>query len=85
MSGFIYVLSAATCLLCAVLLLRTYSQRHVRLLLWSGLCFIGLMLENVMMYVDVVMVPEVDLALWRKLPGLIALVLLLCGLVWESK
>jgi hypothetical protein len=85
MSGFIYLLSAATCLLCAFLLLRTFFQRHNRLLLWSGLCFVGLMLENVMMYVDVVVVPDVDLAVWRKLPGIIALSLLLFGLVWESK
>ncbi|HEY2826164.1 MAG TPA: DUF5985 family protein [Pirellulales bacterium] len=85
MSGFIYLLSAATCLLCAVLLLRTYAERRGRLLLWSGLCFVGLMLENIMMYVDVVIVPDVDLAVWRKLPGLIALSLLLFGLVWESE
>jgi hypothetical protein len=54
MAGFIYLLSAATCLLCAILLLRTYRQRRVRLLLWSGLCFLGLMLENAMLYLDVV-------------------------------
>lgn len=85
MTGFIYILSASTCLLCAILLLRTYWKRHVRLLLWSGLCFIGLMFENVLIYVDVVLVPDVDLSLWRKLPGLVALVLLVFGLIWESK
>jgi hypothetical protein len=84
MSEFIYLLSAATCLLSAILLLRTYVHRHQRLLLWSGLCFVGLMLENVMMYADVVLFPDVDLMLWRKLPGLLALLLLVFGLIWES-
>lgn len=85
MPGFIYVLSAATCLLCAVLLLRTYLRRRVGLLLWSGLCFFGLMIENLMLYADVFLFPDVDLAVWRKVPGLIALSLLLFGLVWESE
>jgi hypothetical protein len=81
----IYILAAATCLLCSVLLLRGYKKQRTRLLLWSGICFIGLMLENVMMYVDVVTVPELDLSLVRRLIGLVALSLLLFGLIWESK
>ena len=85
MSGMIYLLSAGTCLLCAILLLRTYSQRRVRLLLWSGFCFVGLMLENVLLYVDIVIYPDVDLALWRKLIGVVALSMLLFGLIWDSK
>ena len=68
-----------------ILLLRTYAQRRMHLLLWSGLCFVGLMLENLMMYYDVIIVPDVNLAVWRKIPGLIALSLLVFGLVWESK
>jgi hypothetical protein len=84
-TGIVYLLCAATCLLCAVLLLRGYQQTKVRLLFWSGLCFAGLMLDNVMLYVDVVVVPDVNLAVWRKLPGLLATILLVFGLVWESK
>ncbi len=83
--GLVYLLCSATCLLCAVLLVRGYAQSKVPLLFWSGLCFLGLMLDNVMLYVDVVVVPNVDLEVWRKAPGLIATVLLVFGLVWESK
>jgi hypothetical protein len=83
--GGVYILCAATCLLCTVMLLRGYARSKVRLLLWSGLCFAGLMLENMVLYVDVVIVPDVDLAIWRKLPGLAGMILLLFGLVWESK
>jgi hypothetical protein len=84
-SGLVYLLCAATCLLCAVMLLRGYAKTKVRLLFWSGLCFVGLMLDNAILYVDVVIVPDVSLEIWRKLPGLIATLLLLFGLIWEAK
>lgn len=85
MPGLVYLLCAATCLLCAALLLRGYAKNGVRLLLWSGICFFGLMVENVMLYADVILVPDVDLSLWRKIPGLAALAVLLFGLIWDSK
>ena len=85
MPGVVYVLCAATCLLCAVMLFRGYARRRVRLLFWSALCFVGLMLDNVMLYMDVIVFPDIDLVIWRKIPGLIAMMLLLFGLVWESE
>lgn len=85
MTGLVYLLCAATCLLCAILLLRSYCQSRVTLLFWSGFCFVGLMFDNVMCYVDVVVMPDVSLAIWRKLPGFVAILLLVFGLIWESK
>jgi hypothetical protein len=85
MTGIVYLLCAATCLLCAAMLLRGYMQTKVHLLFWSGLCFLGLMLDNAMLYVDLVVVPDVNLAVWRKLPGFLATLLLVFGLIWESK
>jgi len=85
MAGLVYLLCAATCLLCATMLFRGYAKQRVRLLFWSGLCFVGLMIENVMLYIDIIVIPDVDLSLWRKIPGLVALIVLLFGLVWESK
>lgn len=85
MPGLVYLLCAGTSLLCAVMLLRGYSRTHVRLLLWSGLCFIFLMLDNAMLYVDMVVVPDISLDVLSKVPGLIGIVLLLFGLVWDSK
>lgn len=67
------------------MLVRGYMRSRVRLLFWSALCFIGLFFDNVLLYVDDIVVPDIDLAIWRKLPGLLALVLLLFGLIWESK
>jgi hypothetical protein len=83
--GGVYILCAVTCLLCTVMLLRGYARSKVRLLFWCGLCFAGLMLENVLLYIDVIVVPELDLSIWRKVPGLLAMILLLFGLIWESK
>lgn len=85
MLGAVYLLCMATCLLCAVMLFRGYRRSGVRLLFWCALCFIGLMLDNVILYADVYLFSDVSLAIWRKLPGLLALGLLLYGLVWESK
>ena len=85
MSGGVYLSCAATCLLCAVMLFRGYRRSHVRLLLWSGVCFTLLMLENIIGYVDLEIIPEVSLVVWRKVPGLLANSVLLFGLIWESK
>lgn len=87
MAEVVYLLCMITSLACALLLARRYQryQRyHTRLLLWSSLCFFGLMLENMALFVDLVLVPEVDLSLARNLVGLTAVVLLLIGLIWEA-
>jgi hypothetical protein len=85
MAKAVYLLCALTSLACAVLLLRGYRQRGVRLLLYSGLAFVGFTLGNAMLVVDVVMVPTVDLALFRSLPVLFGLLVLIYGLVWDAK
>ena len=85
MATAVYLLCALTSLACAVLLLRGYRQRGVRLLLYSGLAFIGFALGNTMLLVDVVVVPTVDLSLFRNLPVLLGLMVLLYGLVWDTK
>lgn len=85
MPGAVYLLCAATSLACAALLLRGYARSGPRLLLWSGLCFAGLALENVFLFLDVIIFPEINLAAWRSLPALAGLLLLLYGLVWGSK
>jgi hypothetical protein len=81
----VYVLCALTSLACAILLLRAYQARGVRLLLWSGLAFVGFALGNMMLVMDrVVIGPEVDLSIWRSLPVLAGLAVLLYGLIWDA-
>jgi hypothetical protein len=85
MSSVVYSLCAVTSLACAVLLLRGYRRSGVRLLFWSGLCFVGLALDNTLLFVDQIVIPDIDLWTYRRLPGLISLSLLLYGLIWESR
>jgi hypothetical protein len=82
----VYVLGALTSLLCAVLLLRGYGSGRRRLLLWSGLCFVGLTLSNVLLFIDLVLLPhDINLYQWRLAAAAVAMLLLLYGLVWESE
>jgi hypothetical protein len=85
MAAAVYVLCFLTSLICAVLLLRGYRQTGVRLLLWSGLCFVGMAVNNGLLFVDRVLFPDVDLLFWRMIPSLAGLVLLLYGLIWEAE
>jgi hypothetical protein len=85
MPELVYVLCALTSVLCAGLLLRSYRTNRSRLLLWSTLCFVGLAINNILLFVDIVLVPEVDLRWLRSGSGLIAMILLAIGLVWESR
>jgi hypothetical protein len=82
----IYVACAATALLCAVLLLRAYQTSRARLLLWSGLCFTALTVNNVLVAVDLVLLgPEVSLFWVRNLAALVGLALMLYGLIWDAE
>lgn len=85
MADAVYVLCALTSLVCAVLLFRGFHQSGARLLLWSGLCFTGLALNNLLLFIDIHMVPALDLSIWRTLPALLGVALLLYGLIWESR
>jgi hypothetical protein len=85
MATLVYALCALTSLACAVLLLRGYMSSRARLLLWSGLCFAGLAANNVILLVDKRVVPSIDLSLWRSLPALAGVAILLYGLVWETR
>jgi hypothetical protein len=85
MATAVYLLCALTSLACAVLLLRGYAQRRVRLLLWSGLGFVGFALGNAMLVADLVLFPERDLQLLRQLPVLAGILVLLYGLIWDSQ
>jgi hypothetical protein len=79
----IYALRAVTTLLCAALLLLQYVRAKQRLLLWSGLCFSGLALSNLLVFVDLVLMPKVDLFLWRLGTAIVGMAFLLYGLIWE--
>jgi hypothetical protein len=83
--GLVYILCAATSLMCAILLGRGYWRSRAKLLFWSSLCFLGMTIENVLLYVDRIVVPDIGLDPLRKIPGLVALMLLVFGLVFGDE
>ena len=83
MQGLVYLLCAATALICSALLFRGFRRNRARLLLWCALFFLSLALENATLFVDLVVVPQTDLFALRTSIALGGVVLLLIGLVWE--
>lgn len=81
----VYLLCTATALACCVLLLRGYTRSRVRLLLWCGLCFLALAVENLLLFIDLILVPERDLTVFHISSALIGVALLLYGLIFEVK
>jgi hypothetical protein len=85
MAELVYLLCAITSIGCALLLVRSYGQNKTRLLLWSTLCFVGLALNNSLLFLDLVLVRSIDLSVVRAVAGAGAVSLLLGGLIWSSK
>lgn len=84
MKSVVYILNSLTFAACAVLLLRGYWRGKRRLLLWSGLCFAGLSVSNLLVFVDLVMLPNTDLYISRLVVAAVAMVLLMVGLIGEE-
>lgn len=78
-------LSALTSITCMVLLFRGYASSGSRLVLWTAACFVGLSLNNVLLFADLVVFPDVDLRLFRHAAALTGLLCLLYGFIWEGE
>jgi hypothetical protein len=86
MAPLVYLLGTVVTLVCAVLLLRAYSRVRMKLLLWSGLCFVGLTVSNALLCIDLLVLPTtVDLYMARLGTAAAAMLLLVYGLVFESE
>jgi hypothetical protein len=81
----VYLACALTSFACAALLLRGYLRVRTRLLLWSSLSFAALALNNALLFVDLVMVPDVDLSVLRAAVSLAGVLILAFGLVWNGE
>ncbi len=84
MPEIVYALCSVTSAACALLLLRGWLVSRVRLLLWSAVGFVGIALNNVGLMLDFVIFPDVDFSLWRTVPAAVGVLVLACGLAWES-
>ena len=84
MAEVVYILCGLTSLFCALLLLRQYRKTSAGLLLWSTLCFCCLALNNILLFLDLVVLPKIDLSVIRNALTLAAMLMMLYGLIRES-
>jgi len=81
----VYILCFLTSLACMVLLFRGYRRSGAPLLLWSAWCFVFLALNNMLLYVDLVILPDIDLRPLRVATALAAVLILLFGFIWNAE
>ncbi len=86
MAETVYVLCLLTSLFCAMLLFRSYRAGRSRLVFWSMLCFVGLMVNNLLLVLDLIVLRDsADLRLVRAAFGFVSPLVLLGALVWEQR
>ncbi|MBI3651008.1 MAG: hypothetical protein HY231_08155 [Acidobacteria bacterium] len=66
-------------------LVRTLWRSHYKLLLWGGLCFLGLTVSNALLVIDKLALPLIDLSAWRLVASLLALLIMLYGMIWDTE
>jgi len=81
--GAVYGLCLLTSAVCAALLVRSYGRSRQPLLLWSAACFTLLAINNLLVVLDMVVLPTADLSLARQLSSLAAVGVLIYGFIWE--
>jgi hypothetical protein len=82
-AAIVYLLCFATSTACAWLLVAGWRRSRARLLLWSGLCFLLLAANNLLVVFDLVLLPGVDMRTERLVLALAALAVLLFGCIWD--
>ncbi|WP_293677668.1 DUF5985 family protein [uncultured Phenylobacterium sp.] len=81
----IYGLCLAASASCAALLGRAYLRSRMRLLLWTAVAFCFFALNNLALVVDMLLLPGVDLWVWRQAAAGAGLAVLIFGFVWEVR
>lgn len=84
LQALVLVLCVLTSAICAALLFRHYAKVRTRLLLWAACCFALLTANNLFVLADIVLFPEIYLMPFRQVSSLAAVIVLLCGFVWET-
>jgi len=79
----VYLLCFATSAACAILLARSYVASRARILLWSSICFILLAANNLVVVIDMLLIPEINFRLPRLVLALAAVSVLLFGFIWD--
>jgi hypothetical protein len=82
----LFCIAVLTSFACMVFLFRAYFDSRLRILLWSALCFVGLTVNNLLLFVDLVILPEtVDLRVYRHAAALAGTLFMIYGFIRESE
>ncbi len=85
MAETVYLLCAIASVLCAALLFRSFLHNRLRLSLYTMLCFLALAVNNILLFVDLAVIPAgPDLSSIRNTIALGGVAVLLYGMVTES-
>jgi hypothetical protein len=85
MAATVFILCALTSVLCAGLLTRAWLGSRASLLFWSALAFALFAVNNVMLVIDELVVPDTDLRWTRDVSGFAAVAVLVFGLLWRGE
>ena len=79
----VYFLCFLTSSGCAVALLHAFVKRRAKILFWSAICFVGLALNNALLFADLVLYRSIDLSVLRAAVSAAAMLTLIAGLIWD--
>lgn len=81
----VYILCFLTSAAVALLLFRAYLRSRAGILFWSALGFAGLCLNNLLLVIDAMVIPQIDLSTVRNIPAVIGMILMVFGLAWSRE
>ena len=81
----VYTLCFLASSACAFLLARNYARTGARLLLWSALCFLLLAGNNLIVVIDMLVLPDLNLRVARLVFSAAAVAVLLFGFIWDME
>ncbi len=81
----VFLLCFLTSVTCMLLLVRAWWRTRAGLLLWRSLCFVGVSFNNLFVFLDLILFPNVDLLLYRYASSLLGISVLLFGFIWEKE
>jgi len=81
----VYLLCAITSISCSYLLYRGFKNTKLKLLFWTSLGFFGFALNNILLFVDLLIVPQYDLSVIRTVPAFVGMLIFVYGLIMEEE
>lgn len=84
-AALVFELCLAASAACAALLGRAYLMTRTRLLLWTAVSFGFFAINNLVLVIDMLVLPATDLWVWRQATAAAGLGVLIFGFVWEMR